>query len=274
MEVNRIYNENCLDTMARMDDCSVDLVVTSPPYDNLRDYKGYSFPFKEIAKELYRVTKVGGVVVWIVGDATIKGSETGTSFRQALHFKETGFNLHDTMIYMKDNPPPVGGDKRYYQAFEYMFVLSKGTPLTFNPIVEERRNKWNDKRTVMVRPVTRNRAGVFTEKVVKIEGQVRLENVWSYVVSGGSVAEEMFAHKHPAIFPEALVRDHIISWSNEGDLVYDPFMGSGTTAKMAMLNNRNYIGSEISQEYCEISEKRVNFVNNSIEPNGNGDSRG
>lgn len=260
MKINCIHNENCLDTMAQMSDNFVDLTVTSPPYDNLRNYNGYSFDFETIAKELYRVTKEGGVVVWIVGDATVKGSETGTSFKQALYFKEIGFNLHDTMIYMKDNPPPVGGDKRYYQAFEYCFVLSKGTPKTFNPIVEERRNKWNDKRTVRTRPVTRNKAGIFVEKEVKIEGLVRLQNVWSYVVSGGSVSEEMFAHEHPAIFPESLCRDHIISWSNEGDLVYDPFMGSGTTAKMSILNGRQYLGSEISQEYCDIAQRRLACV--------------
>lgn len=258
MEVNRIYCENNLETMARMSDNFLDLTVTSPPYDNLRTYNGYCFDFESIAKELYRVTKQGGVVVWVVSDATIKGGETGTSFKQALYFKECGFNLHDTMIYMKDNPPPVGGDKRYYQAFEYMFVMSKGSPTTFNPIVEDRRNKWNDKRTLRTRPVTRNKAGVFVEKKVKIEGQVRLQNVWSYVVSGGSVSEEMFAHEHPAIFPESMVRDHIVSWSNVGDLVYDPFMGSGTTAKMALKNNRKFIGSEISQVYCDIANKRIN----------------
>lgn len=166
MDTNTIYCENCIETMRKMSSNFVDLTVTSPPYDNLRNYNGYSFDFETIAKELYRVTKEGGVVVWIVGDATVKGSETGTSFKQALYFKEIGFNLHDTMIYMKDNPPPTGGDKRYYQAFEYCFVLSKGTPKTFNPIVEERRNKWNDKRTVRTRPVTRNKAGIFVEKQV------------------------------------------------------------------------------------------------------------
>jgi len=237
----------------------IDLTVTSPPYDNLRTYNGYSFEFEKIAQELYRVTKNGGVVVWIVGDSTVKGSETGTSFKQALYFKTVGFNLHDTMIYMKDNPPPVGGNTRYYQAFEYMFVLSKSNIGKFNPIVEPRRNKYNDSRTVRTRPVTRNKAGVFTEKEVKINtGMVKLQNVWSYVVSGGSIANDMVAHNHPAIFPESLARDHIISWSNEGDLIYDPMAGSGTTLVVAKQLNRNWIGSEISQEYCNIIEKRIN----------------
>lgn len=253
----KIWNEDCLDTMDFMLNDSVDLTVTSPPYDNLRTYNGYCFKFEEVARELYRVTKPGGVVVWVVGDATVECSESGTSFRQALYFKECGFNLHDTMIYMKDNPPPVGGSLRYYQSFEYCFVLSKGKPSTFNPIVEPRRNKWEDRRTVRTRPVTRNKAGVFTEKTIVVADHVRLQNVWSYVVSGGSVATEMYAHQHPAIFPEALARDHIISWSNEGDLVFDPFNGSGTTGKMAVALGRNFIGSDVSSEYVELATRRM-----------------
>jgi site-specific DNA-methyltransferase (adenine-specific) len=205
-------------------------------------------------------------VVWVVGDSTKDGSESGTSFRQALHFKDIGFNLHDTMIYMKDNPPPTGGPTRYYQSFEYCFILSKGTPKTFNPIVEPRRNKHNDKRTVRTRAITRNRAGTFTQKEIPINtGNVKLQNVWNYTVGGGSVASDMIAHEHPAIFPEALVRDHIVSWSNEGDVIYDPFMGSGTVAIVAISLNRQYFGSEISTEYVEIAQRRISNHRQSLE---------
>ena len=252
MEVNKIYNENCLDTMARMPDGFVDLTVTSPPYDNLRIYTGEMVwnedVWKATIKELYRVTKQGGVVVWIVGDATIKGSETGTSFKQALYAKCCGFNLHDTMIYRKINPIPLTHN-RYEQGFEFMFVFSKGKPKTFNPIktptlsagVKRNRSKSNKEDGSSVR----NRNEITTTRENKISG-----NVWSLSVSSTRL-------NHPAIFPEQLANDHIISWSNYGDLVYDPFMGSGTTAKMALLNKRNYIGSEISKEYCEIAEKRI-----------------
>ena len=257
---------DCIEVMKDIPDGSIDLTVTSPPYDNMRTYNGSITGWGEDAwkcaiQDLFRVTKDGGVVVWVVGDATLNGSETGTSFRQALWSMECGFKLHDTMIYMKDNPPPVGGVRRYYQSFEYMFVFAKNTPNTFNPILTERRNKWNDKRTVRFRPVTRNRSGTFTKKTVKVEeGMVKLQNVWSYVVSGGSVSEEMYAHEHPAIYPESLVRDHIISWSNEGDTVFDPFLGSGTTGKMAKLLNRNFIGIELNAEYFEIAKKRINSI--------------
>ena len=270
---SELYCGDCLEAMRGFNDGCIDLTVTSTPYDNLRTYNGnieqWSFEkFQQIAKELYRVTKDGGVVVWVVGDATIKGSETGTSFRQVLYFKEIGFNLHDTMIYMKDNPPPVGGNNRYYQSFEYMFVLSKGSPKTFNPIVEPRRNKWNDKRTIRTRPVTRNKAGIFTEKTVKVnQGNVKLQNVWDYVVSGGSVSSDSYAHEHPAIFPESLARDHIISWSNEGDTVLDQFMGSGTTGKMAILNNRNFIGIEIDESYFQIAQRRIDEASKQEEVN-------
>ena len=259
METNKVYNENCLDTMKRMLDESIDLVITSPPYDDLRNYHGYSFDFKSVAKELFRIIKKDSVVVWIVGDSTVKGSETGTSFKQALYFMECGFNLHDTMIYHKDNPVPVGGKNRYYQAFEYMFVFSKGKP-KLNPIIVPRRNKWNDKRTVRHRAVSRDKDGEFVKKEVPIKENVKKTNVWNYVVSGGSSSTDKFASKHPAIFPERLVVDHIVSWSDEGDLLYDPFIGSGTTAKMALLNFRNFIGSEISSEYCDIAQDRIKLA--------------
>jgi site-specific DNA-methyltransferase (adenine-specific) len=255
----RITNESCIDTMSNMTEESVDLIITSPPYDSLRDYGGNTdFQIDKIVPPLMKVLKTGGVIVWVVNDSTIKGSETGTSFRQALRFMDEGFNLHDTMIYMKDNPPPTGGNNRYFSAFEYMFVFSKGVPKTFNPITEPRRNKWNDKRTVRFRPVVRNKAGVFTANTVHInDGLVKLQNVWSYTVGGGSMTDWMEAHKHPAIFPEALARDHIVSWSNVGDTVYDPMMGSGTVGAAALVLGRSFVGSEIHPEYFELAKSRL-----------------
>jgi len=248
MKINKIYNENCLDTMARMPDCFVDLTVTSPPYDNLRNYNGYSFDFEAVAKELFRVTKQGGVVVWVVGDATIKGSETGTSFKQALYFREIGFNLHDTMIWQKTNPMPKIKTKRYFDVFEYMFVFSKGTPKTFNPILVN--CKFGGEQYTSTCKNIGGENGR-TKKDFTLNNQRFKNNIWEIAVAQNKTI-------HPAVFPEALANDHIISWSNENDLVYDPFMGSGTTAKMAKINKRNYIGSEISKEYCEIAEKRIN----------------
>lgn len=217
------------------------------------------FDFEPIARELYRVTKQGGVVVWVVGDATIKGSETGTSFRQALYFKEIGFNLHDTMIYEKAGsayPETV----RYYQFFEYMFVFSKGKPKTIN-LIEDRENKWGGTLT-FGKSSNRKADGSLkqrSEKRMVKEIGVRA-NMWRYSNGYGYCATDAFAHDHPAPFPEALARDHILSWSNEGDTVLDPFAGSGTTGKMALLHNRNFIGMEISAEYLEIARRRVGLV--------------
>jgi len=261
MELNKIYNENCLDTMLRMPDNFIDLTVTSPPYDNLRDYKGYSFPFEEIAKELFRVTKQGGVVVWVVGDATIDGSETGTSFKQALYFKEIGFNLHDTMIYHKSGIP-FPEKTRYNPVFEYMFVFSKGKPKTCN-LIEDKLNKYSGDK--VARPSgQRQKNGELKEnsayrnnksKEVKLYG-VR-DNIWYYAIGKGNSTSDEVAFEHPAIFPEKLCADHIYTWSNEGDLVYDCFGGSGTTAKMAHKWKRNWILSEISKEYVKLAEKRL-----------------
>jgi len=197
------------------------------------------------------------VVVWIVADSTIKCTETGTSFKQALFAMNCGFNLHDTMIYHKDNPPPIGGANRYYQAFEYMFIFSKGSP-KLNPIIVPRRNKHNDKRTTRFRGVNRNSDGIFTKKQVPINKLVKKQNVWTYVVSGGTSARNKIAHKHPAIFPEQLAYDHVKSWSMDNDVIFDPFMGSGTTGVACKKLNRRFIGIEKVDSYFKIAEERIN----------------
>jgi site-specific DNA-methyltransferase (adenine-specific) len=246
IDINEVHIESCLTTMSKMSDGLIDLTVTSPPYDNLREYNGYSFDFEAIAAELYRVTKVGGVVVWVVGDGTVKGSESGTSFRQALYFKELGFNLHDTMIWEKAGRLPT--QDRYYAVFEYMFIFSKGKPLAMNFIVDHKNQasgQLRKKDTTISKGKSQKAEGFFLTKEFS-----RRTNIWKIPNSGNKSG-------HPAIFPESLANDHILTWSNEGDVVYDPFMGSGTTAKMAILNNRNYIGSEISKDYLPIIQKRL-----------------
>lgn len=256
LELNKIHHGDCLELMKDLPDNIIDLTVTSPPYDNLRTYNGFSFDFENVAKELYRVTKIGGVVVWVVGDATIKGSETGTSFRQALFFMECGFRLHDTMIYAKNNPIPLTHN-RYEQQFEYMFVLSKGKPNVFNGIREptksvgEKRYRGFKSRKYSSESI-RDRDEWTTVKESKLR-----RNIWFYSVGNGNVTTDKIAYKHPAIFPEQLAEDHIISWSNPGDIVFDPMAGAGTTCKMALLNNRQYLGMEISKEYVDIANKRI-----------------
>lgn len=242
---------NCCDNIVGLrglpDNC-IDLTVTSPPYDNLRDYNGFAWDADGLIRELYRVTKPGGVVVWVVNDATVKGSETGTSFRQALAFMDAGFNLHDTMIYEKANPVPLKS-KRYTPAFEYMFVFSKGAPKTFNPIKEKCKHAGKKAaRTIIAKNGSRQHyhAGVYKEEKIKI-------NIFTYTVGTGRGR----GVNHPAVFPEQLAHDHIISWSRQGDVVLDPFMGSGTTALACIRNGRKYIGFEISEQYCQIAQQRV-----------------
>ena len=244
---------DCLEVMKTLENDSVDLTVTSPPYDNLRTYNGYSFDFEGIAKELYRVTKDGGVVVWVVGDATVNGSETGTSFKQALYFKEIGFNLHDTMIYQK-NSYPFPPSNRYYQQFEYMFVLSKGIPKTTN--IQTQKTLW--KKDTKEISTTRNSDGsVSSMKYAKGKDERKMDNIWLINTGYMRTTKDKIAYQHPAIFPEELVNRHIVSWSNEGDTVLDCFLGSGTTGKVAKQLNRNFIGIEISNEYLEIAKERI-----------------
>ena len=244
---------DCLDVLPTLEQGSIDLVVTSPPYDNLRNYNNsldWNFEiFKNIANELYKVVKDGGIIVWIVNDATVKGSETGTSFSQALYFKKIGFNLHDTMIYKKKNPIPLNHN-RYEQCFEYMFVLSKGKPKTFNPIKTPCKHKGKTHSSTYYKTdedyLTK---GVdYTVKSDKIH-----INLFEYGVGGIKTG----IYKHPAMFPLNLAKDQLISWSNESDLVLDPFMGSGTTGVACVNTNRNFIGIELEPKYYEIAEQRI-----------------
>jgi len=255
MVKNKIYNGDCVKLMNKLEKNTVDLTVTSPPYDKLRDYNSYTFDFKSTARELFRITKEGGVVVWIVNDATIKGSETGTSFGQALYFKEVGFNLHDTMIWNKTKMPQ--NHNRYEQGFEYMFIFSKGKPKTFNGI----RDKANVEAGATAHASFRDKDGVVKKtssfNKTKIAEFGLRTNVWSHKPCLGTKDR----NGHPAPFPEDLIKDHILSWSNEGDIVLDPMCGSGTTCKMSKLNNRNYIGIDCSEEYCNIAEKRIEELN-------------
>lgn len=231
---------DCLDVLPTLAAGSVDLTVTSPPYDNLRTYNGYTFDAEATARELWRVTKSGGVVVWVVGDATVNGSESLTSFKQAIYFVDgCGFNLHDTMIYEKSGVS-YPEEFRYHQAFEFMFVFSKGYPGTTN-MIKDRPNKYVLKRSDEYQP--RRKFG-------------QRYNVWRYITGGGNIGDEL-AHTHPAPFPEDLARDHILSWSNPGDLVLDPMMGSGTTGKMAVKYERNFVGIEVSSDYLAIAQRRI-----------------
>lgn len=264
--INQIIQGDCLEVMKHIPDNSIDLIVTSPPYDNLRQYSNHLWDFEETAKNIFRILTKGGVVVWIVGDATIKGSETGTSFRQALFFMKLGLNLHDTMIYQKSGMP-YPEKTRYYQNFEYMFILSKGKPKSIN-LIQDRKNIYfgsnvarrHGNRQPDGRVIENSAKKLHPNKKIKEYG-IRF-NVWR--ISSSASKGDKIALNHPATFPEGLAQDHILSWSNEDDVVFDPFMGSGTTIKMAIINKRKWIGCEISEEYYQIAKERINGITRSI----------
>ncbi len=257
-----IYNSDCLDYLKTLPDNSIKFTLTSPPYDDIRDYKGFSFPFEDIAKELWRTTKVGGVIAWNVADATVKGSETGTSMRQALYFMSLGFRLHDTMIYAKKNPMPAGvSSKRYHQAWEYIFILSKDAPETFNPIMVKA--KFGHLEANMKH---RGKDGEIKYTKTKRNEFTKVRNIFEYNIGGGHSTKDKVAFGHPALMPEQLAHDMITTWTNEDDKVFDPFTGAGTTAKMCLLANRKFHGTELSLEYCNLIKTRIDLTLNPLPP--------
>jgi len=251
--LNGLYVADCVEFMDAMPNECVDLVITSPPYDNLRDYKGYKFEFSAVALGLFKVLKQGGVVVWVVGDR-INGGKSLTSFRQGLYFQELGFNIHDVMIYQKKNTPFMRANA-YTNCYEFMFVLAKGSPKTFNPIKEKTvRNGFE-----MV--VHNKKSDGINKKVLKeLKKEKTKTNIWQYAVGLGGTTSDKIAFKHPALFPEKLAHDHILSWSDKGDLIFDPMCGAGTTCKMAALTDRVYLGVDISPEYIEIAKTRLRGI--------------
>ena len=264
MKINEIDNESCLDGLPKLKSECVDLCVTSPPYDDLRSYNDSALwsldIFKEIAIELYRVLKPGAILVWVVGDAVYKGSETGTSFKHALYFMDLGFKLHDTMIYQKNSSsfPAKHNGNRYSQIFEYMFVFSKNRkPKTANLIIDKPNNwaGWTPWGNAPYR--AKDGSFVARTQIKPVPKFSPRNNIWKYNTGKNFTTKDTYAFGHPAMFPELLAKDHILSWSNEGDLVLDPFIGSGTTAAMCVETDRNYIGFEIDSTYYNICKQRI-----------------
>lgn len=254
-----IFNALSDEKLKEFPDNIVDLVITSPPYDDLRDYYGKvtwnNDIFKKIANELFRVVKDGGVIVWVVGDKINNGNKSLTSFKQALYFQDIGFTMYDVIIYEKAGSGPPHRN-RYFNTFEYMFVLSKGKPKTIH-ILKDKPNKWAGKSTYG-EVSRREKNGSLTKKGKKTINDFGVRtNIWRYANGKGFSTKDQIAYQHPAIFPEKLVEDHILSWSNPGDLVLDPFGGSGTTAKIAAQLKRKWVLIEALDEYCDIARKRL-----------------
>lgn len=255
LELDKIHcGDNC-DLLGQLPRECIDLVVTSPPYDDLRTYGGHSWDFFGVAWQLKRVLKPGGVIVWVVADATKDGSETGSSMEQALHFKRLGLNLHDTMIYEKNKAHVFDPRQhRYKNTAEYMFVISNGKPRAFNPIMDLPVKGAGEVRKVSQRLPD---GSIRNDRTVTLGDWQARGTVWVYDGGMGKGTKDSIAFEHPAIFPEALARDHVTTWSNPGDLVLDPFSGSGTTAKAAKELGRRFLGLEINPEYCAIAEWRI-----------------
>lgn len=271
--IGQIIHGDNVQVLSHWNNACIDLTITSPPYDGLRDYHKDAVwnleTFKAIAHQLFRITKDGGVVVWVVGDSVSKGNKSLTSFRQALYFQEIGFSMFDVIIYEKAGTAPPHKN-RYFNAFEYMFILSKGQPKTIH-LLTDKPNKWAN-YTTFGNVTRREQDGTLTSKGKKTINSFGVRtNIWRYNNGRGFATKDEIAYLHPAIFPEQLAQDHILSWSNEGDIVLDPFCGSGTVMKMARALNRRWVGVEVSEEYCQIARKRIGIgavnVENTVDRN-------
>lgn len=257
----RILHGDCVERMKELPPSSVQLCVTSPPYDDLRTYGGHSWDFEATARELFRVLCDGGIVCWNVGDSVVDGSETLTSAKQKIFFREqVGFRIHDTMIYEKSNPGnPSDRQGRYNQVIEYVFVLSKGKPRAFNPIRDKRNVSFGVMRfgKKTRRDPNGKHNGFFSGRKPAAEFGLR-GNCWR----GNTAAQETpcSAREHPAKMPKWLARDLILSWSNPGDTILDPFAGSGTTGKAAIENARNAILIEINETYLPVIERECDVT--------------
>lgn len=255
----KIINDDCIKFMKKLQDNCIDLTITSPPYDDLRDYENklvwdYSI-FKKVAKELYRITTDGGVLIWVIGDKTDKGNKSLTSYKHALYFQEIGFNIYDVIIYEKSGSGPPHPN-RYFNTFEYMFVMTKGKPKTVN-LLKDKKNSCAGMSTFS--DITRReKDGTLTNKGKKVINTYGVRtNIWRYNNGKGFSSKDPLAYEHPATFPEKLVEDHIKSWSNKGDIVFDPFGGSGTTAKVSIEQERRWIYVEKVEKYCDIARQRI-----------------
>ena len=248
----QLHQQDCLEWMQSQPDASIDCVLTSPPYDNIRLYNGYTFDFESTAQQLTRLLAPGGVVVWNVADATVNGSESGTSMRQALHFVSLGLRLHDTMIYVKRNPMPTNKrTRRYHQAWEYLFVFSKGTPAVFNPIMVPTRY------TGQASMKYRGTDGVISYKKTPRNTETKLRNVFEYTIGGGHTTKNPVLSQHPALMPEQLALDQLQTWTNRSSRIYDPFAGAGTTLWAAQQLGFDSTGTEIDADYCALIHQRM-----------------
>ena len=251
-----VYHGDCAKVLPSLG-VKADLILTSPPYDDLRTYGGGVFDFGSIADACVGALVDGGVIVWVVGDGIEGYSETGSSFRHALGFMRRGLKLHQTMLYQTTREAPTAPN-RYARVHEYMFVFSNGRPRVAN-IIRDKPNTTSGtvhRRKMIGRYADNSKPhrNYKRNRIVSPEFGPRT-NIWKYHTSPFSNANRF--DEHPAVFPDALARDHIRTWTNPGDLVIDPMAGSGTTLRAAKDLGRSSIGIEIHENYIDIIERRM-----------------
>ena len=253
--INSIICGDSAEVLKNFPDNSIDMVVTSPPYDGLRDYNGFSLDLHKIGKEIYRVLKDGGIAVMVIQDATKDFAKSLTSFRTIVDWCDNvGFRLFETVIYHKNGTEGAWWKQRFRVDHEYMPIFMKGKkPQYFNKEPLKIPSKHGGK--VMSGSGNRRTDGTLSETVRRPINTMKCRGtVWDYLMAGD---KNPLKRKHPAVFPDKIPYDCIQCFCPEGGLVLDPFIGCGSTAVMAKVLGRNYIGIDISREYCDLAEERI-----------------
>jgi site-specific DNA-methyltransferase (adenine-specific) len=258
VELNKVYQQDCIVGMRKIPDGAIDLVVTSPPYDNLRDYNGYSVDLNETGKNIYRILKDGGVAVMVIQDQTKNFGKSLTSFRTIVDWCDNvGFKLFECVIYRKNGTEGAWWKNRFRVDHEYMPIFLKGEkPQYFNKDSLKVKSKHGGK--IMTGFANRKTNGETGKSITKAINEMKCRGtVWDYLMAGD---KDPVKRKHPAPFPDKIPFDFINCFCPPNGIVLDPFVGSGSTVVGAKKLNRSFIGFDISEEYCNLTRKRLDSV--------------
>ena len=255
IQVNKIICEDNITYLKTLPDECIDFVITSPPYDALRDYNGYKLDLHGLGVELLRVLKDGGICVMVIQDSTRDFAKSLTSFRTIVDWCDNiGFRLFECNIYNRQGTEGAWWKKRFRVDHEYMPIFLKGKrPQYFDKENIKIPSKHGGK--IMTGANIRTKNGQTGSRKVKINPTKCPGTVMTFGNTCGG--ESKLKSKHPAVFPNMLAYDMIECFCPEDGTVLDPFNGSGTTTLAAKCLGRNYIGIDVSEEYNKIARERL-----------------
>lgn len=253
--VDKVHCMECVEGMEMLPDDCVDLVVTSPPYDAVRKYNGFAFDLHQTGAQIHRVLKDGGIAAMVIQDQTKDFGKSLTSFRTIIDWCDSfGFKLFECVIYRKNGSEGAWWKHRFRVDHEYIPLFLKGDrPAYFDKQPLRVPSKHGGK--VMSGSGNRRTDGATNGTVRREINATKCRGtIWNYLMAGD---KNPLKRKHPAVFPDAIPSDLIQCFCPPGGIVLDPFIGSGSTAVQALKHERHFIGFDISQEYCDLCNQRL-----------------